>query len=348
MSTKKKLMLSGIVCVILAVLLTIICLPAVFAKDEDKFVYELQNDCYIIKDIKNDYRDGWFGRKKLVVPATYKNKKVVKLEKIEANCLRELVISEGIETISDNALSYNARMSKVTLPDSLKYLGAYSFANTQISSITIPQSVTSIGEGALRGCNRLKNMTVANDNPVYHSSGNCIIETASKTLVFGCAVSTIPSDGSVTSISSYAFFGYTDLENITIPDSITSIGSSAFSNTKYYNDEKNNWQHGVLYIGKHLIKSKTNNTGSYEIKQGTLIISDSAFLDCSGLTSVSIPDSVTSIGNSAFSDCSNLTEINFSGTIAQWKAVKKGNDWNKSTGNYTVHCTDGDLSKSES
>lgn len=65
------------------------------------------------------------------------------------------------------------------------------------------------------------------------------------------------------------------------------------------------------------------------------------------LTNLVIPDSVTSIGDGAFSDCTSLTKIDFNGTKAQWNAIKKYNWWSSNTGNFTVYCTDGTISKSE-
>ena len=67
----------------------------------------------------------------------------------------------------------------------------------------------------------------------------------------------------------------------------------------------------------------------------------------SGLTftSITIPNSVKSIGDHAFYNCSKLKSIIFEGTKAQWNAIEKGEDWDANTGNYTVHCTDGDIAK---
>lgn len=180
---------------------------------------------------------------------------------------------------------------------------------------------------------------------------------------------TIPD--SVTDIGTYVFRNCTGLDSITIPDSVTSIGIGAFSTTAYYNNESN-WVDGVLYVGNHLIKPKESVSGSYTIKAGTKCIADGAFGYCTGLTSITIPDGVTSIGegafincyllgrgltsvtigngvtnigDSAFESCCYLTSITFNGTMVQWKAISKGFDWNRNTGDYTVHCTDGDMSK---
>ena len=117
---------------------------------------------------------------------------------------------------------------------------------------------------------------------------------------------TIPD--SVTSIGDYAFYGCSNLTEITIPESVTSIGGGVFLGTAFYND-KTNWEDGVLYIENHLIKAETTISGAYTIKSGTLSIASYAFDGCSSLTSITIPDSVPSIGSVAFRDCSSLTEV---------------------------------------
>ena len=109
-------------------------------------------------------------------------------------------------------------------------IGSYAFDHCYgLTSITIPGGVTSIGSSAFADCAGLTNITVAQGNTKYHSSGNCLIETATKTLISGCKSSVIPTDGSVTSIGEGAFFRCTGLTSITIPSSVTSIGEGAFS-----------------------------------------------------------------------------------------------------------------------
>ena len=115
-------------------------------------------------------------------------------------------------------------------------IGPEAFINQQkIKEIIIPSSVTSIGNYAFYGCNGLISITVEDGNAVYHSAGNCVIETATETVVAGCKTSVIPKDGSVTAIGDYAFSGINNLTSITIPESITSIGKGAFFNcTRLY------------------------------------------------------------------------------------------------------------------
>lgn len=86
---------------------------------------------------------------------------------------------------------------------------------------------------------------------------------------------------------------------------------------------------------------------SVAIPNNVANIGDWAFNGCSGLTSVTIGNGVTSIGSYAFEVCSKLKRIDFNGTKAQWETVEKGNNWGKNTGDFTVYCTDGTISKSE-
>ena len=114
---------------------------------------------------------------------------------------------------------------------------------------------------------------------------------------------TIPS--SVTSIGSRAFYGCTSLTSITIPDSVTSIGNYAFYDC--------------------------TSLKSITIPEGVKSIGSKAFHNCESLTSVTIPSSVFSIGTYAFGHCLSLKTINYTGTKEQWNAISKGTSWNSGT-----------------
>ena len=116
-----------------------------------------------------------------------------------------------------------------------------------LEQLTIPASVENIHSFAFYRCNKLTSISVSDGNVKYHSAGNCLIETTSKTLILGCESSVIPTDGSVTSISYRAFAGCRELTSIIIPVSVTRIGDGAFVDcdglTKiYYTGTEETWQ----------------------------------------------------------------------------------------------------------
>jgi hypothetical protein len=136
--------------------------------------------------------------------------------------------------------------------------------------------VTSIGEGAFGGCDKLTKIKVTPGNPVYDSRNNCnaIIETKSNTLIQGCAKTIIPS--SVTSIGEGAFESCDNLTSITIPSSVTSIGDDVFQGCEnlktitipqHFNDYSfhNFYRWGVQVGAKIIWKGKTDKEPSRSI-----------------------------------------------------------------------------------
>lgn len=189
-----------------------------------------------------------------------------------------------VTNIGDAAFEGCSNLTSVTIGSGVTFIGEYAFKDcSSLTSLTIPDSVMSIGKGAFSGCSSLASILVAEGNETYHSQGNCLIETASKTLILGCNNSTIPNDGSVTSIGAKAFSGCKELKNVTIPDGVTSIGAAAFLDCR----------------------SLTNIT----IPNGVAVIDRATFSGCSSLMSLTIPDGVTRIGEDAFSGCAKLVEI---------------------------------------
>lgn len=194
-----------------------------------------------------------------------------------------LIQPEHPDYIFDGEFAENPDLIDIIIPNGIKRIEKWAFDRCdELKSVFIPESVASIGETAFFYCDSLVSITIAQNNPVYHSANNCVIETASKKLVLGCKSSAIPDDGSVTSIGENAFYGC-DIENITIPACVTSIGESAFSFCR--------------------------ELKSVNLPDGITSICDGTFINCGSLTSITIPDSVTSIGRQAFEGCSGLTSI---------------------------------------
>lgn len=217
-----------------------------------------------------------------------------------------VTIGDSVTSIGNRAFEDCISLKNIVLPNSLTSIGENAFYGcSSLTSIVIPDGVTSIESGAFRACNDLEKIAVSENNSYFNVSGNCLIEAATGTLIWGCKNSVIPSDGSVKSIGEYAFSGCS-LTSIDIPDSVTSICTGAFYECKSLTSIV--IPDGVKSIGDFAFYWCSNMT-SVVIPDSVTTIGDYAFYLCSDMTDVIIPDSVTSVGNSAFAICSSLTSI---------------------------------------
>ena len=225
-----------------------------------------------------------------------------------------------VTAISQSAFESCSSITGVTIGNNVTDIGKKAFYDcSNLNSITFGESVTSLGTDAFSLCTSLSRISVAAGNSKYHNSGNCLIETESKTLILGCKSSRIPSDGSVTSIGRYAFFWSTDLTSITIPESITVIREYAFC----------------------VCTGLTNIT----IPEGLTTIEEGAFDGAKELVNITIPVSVKNIGRTVFRGCYSFKHISYNGTKAQWEDIDKDYRWDQYTGRFTIRCTDEDISK---
>lgn len=168
-----------------------------------------------------------------------------------------------VTEIERSAFAVCANLTSVTIPNSVTVIGTDAFYSCdKLTSITIPSSVTSIGEGSLGLCERMTEITVENGNPNY-SSENGVLFNADKTTLIQCPAG---KKGSYT-----------------IPNSVTAIGTQAFK----------------------LCRRLTSVT----IPNSVTAIETDAFYRCSKFTSITIPNSVVAIGEDAFGNCESLTEI---------------------------------------
>lgn len=160
--------------------------------------------------------------------------------------IQEEINDKPVTSINESAFN-GCSLTSITIPDSVTSIDNYAFSGCNgLTSINIPNSVISIGTLAFGDCSSLASITVENDNAIYDSRDNCnaIIETDSDTLVVGCKSTIIPD--SVTSIGNYAFKGCSSLALIKIPDSVTWIGDSAFEHCNslkevYYSGSNEQW-----------------------------------------------------------------------------------------------------------
>ena len=192
----------------------------------------------------------------------------------------------------------------------VKSIGGNAFENRfKLTSITIPSSVTSIGERAFFNCDSLTNINVDNNNANYKSIDGNLYTKDGKTLIqytIGKTDTSFAIPECVTSVGNYAFYGCTSLTNITIPGTVTSIGSSVFSGCSKLT--KITIPASVTSIGEDAFWCCTSLT-NVTILGGITDISDYMFYGCTSLESISISLSVTNIEDYAFAGCSSLENI---------------------------------------
>ena len=208
----------------------------------------------------------------------------------------------------------NCPITLFVFGDSVQHIPAYlCYDRDSLTSVTIPNSVTTIGESAFEGCDSLKFITIGDS---VKSIGNGAFATC-----YGLTSVTIPN--SVTSIGSHAFSACRALTSVTIGDSVKSIGNGAFASCEGLTSVT--IPNSVTSIGERAFDACTGLT-SVTIPNSVTSIGDYAFNYCSGLTSITIGDSVTSIGGYAFYKCNNLDSVFI---LAETPPYLGSSAWNK-------------------
>jgi len=228
--------------------------------------------------------------------------------------LTGIIIPNTVESIGQSAFGFCTNLTSVTIPNGVRVIGDGAFSPCpSLTSITIPKSVTSIGDMAFYACTDLTVINVDEGNSAYLSQDG-VLYNKTKTILIQYPArkisNTFTIPDSVTSIGSGAFTGCTSFVSITIPNNITSIGGNAFSNcTRLASVTLPN------NLNFKIIQNDTfyycTSLTSVTIPNSVTSIGTHAFYDCTSLASITIPNSITSIGNTAFGGCTSLTSVTF-------------------------------------
>ena len=175
-----------------------------------------------------------------------------------------------------------------SIPSTVRNIGEDAFSYSNLTSITIPDSVTSIGSWAFTYCDGLTSITIPNS----------VRNIEDYTFAYSHSLTSITIPNSVTSIGIETFSCCDSLTSITIPNSVTSIEDGAFRE--------------CINLKSITIPDSVTSIGSW------------AFTYCDSLTSITIPSSVTSIGDFAFYHCYNLSATHYTGTLEQWRKISIG------------------------
>ena len=220
----------------------------------------------------------------------------------------------SVTSIGDKAFENCSSLTSVTIPNSVTSIGNSAFYNcSSLTSVTIPDSVTSIGYWAFGGCSGLTSVTIPNSvtnigNHAFHDCTgltsvtipNSVTSIGYEAFAYCSSLTTVTIGNSVTSIEEGAFSGCSSLTTMTIPNSVTYIGGWVFEGCGITSPVYNS--HVFAYM-------PPTYYGSYSIADGIELLSDGAFKNCTDMTSVTIPVSVTNIGRWTFETCSGLTSV---------------------------------------
>ncbi|MBQ8356804.1 MAG: leucine-rich repeat protein [Clostridia bacterium] len=211
-----------------------------------------------------------------------------------------------VVAIGNDAFSgCGSELTSITIPSTVTVIGDSAFARcSSLSGIVIPEGVTDIGRNAFEACENLINVTIPSS---VVNMGTGVFSNCKK--LTGVTIS-----NGATNIGQNAFEGCVKLTTVTIPASVTTIGDSAFSRCAAL--KSITIPEGVTSIASNMFANCTGLT-SVTIPAGVTSIGEAAFSGCTGLTSITIPANVVSIGYGAFSGCKALTEINYNATALE-------------------------------
>ena len=235
-----------------------------------------------------------------------------------------VTIPECVTTIGEEAFSGCSGLTSVAIGNGATNIEWGAFRGcSNLASVAIGTGVANIERSAFSGCSGLTSFLVAAGNPHYSSANGLLLNKDGTTVLMGVNGDvTIPE--SVTSIGGSAFSGCSGLTNVAIGNSVTNIGDWAFSECRGLTSVT--IPDGVTSIGSGAFSGCSGLT-SVTIGNGVTSIGHSAFSYCRGLRSVAIGNSVTNIGDHAFYGCFGLTAVHIH-DLAAWCGIASSSEGN--------------------
>lgn len=239
-----------------------------------------------------------------------------------------VIFPSTLKLVGKEAFNHCYSLKEVIFQEGLEELGPWAFNHCcSLEKVHLPASLVKLDKKyqPFNNCYGLKEITVDENNPVFRSDGNCLIERATGTVISGCRNSVIPDDGSITAINEGAFCRQYYLKEINIPESVKSIGRYAFLNCRSLKEivlpesvkkldvsafegceklEKINFEN-VERIEKNAFQNCKSLQCDVVISDRTVKVGSGAF-EMSGITSVTIGNGITAIESATFRCCRNL------------------------------------------
>ena len=269
--------------------------------------------------------------------------------------ITEVVIGEGVTMIKENTFSDCSSLTTLDLPEeSLKTIGASAFNTCSALSVIdgsdevfeVPESVEAIGETAFNGCKSIKGLIIAGDNltdigesafktcealeSINITGGNGLVIGASAFAGTKALIGVTMGEGNVTKLSDEVFMD-SGIQNISLPNTLTTIGKKAFMNSRLISitipastvtvDENAFAECAALTTIKVIDDNRTtdltinknaclNCTALTTLDlSGTKYLGNTAFSGCSALKSLTLPESITTMGSSVFNNCTSLSSV---------------------------------------
>ncbi len=226
-----------------------------------------------------------------------------------------------VKAIGENAFASDSLLSSVIIPDTVKRIGAGAFAScSNLSEINIPKDIEYLGSGALDGCDALEFTEYG--NALYFGNSDfpyTILISALNTDIKSC---NIHEDTKV--IYDFAFANCTELDSVTIPSGIKQIGIDVFADCYSLEYTKTN---SACYLGNsdnpYLVCIRGADkrvAATYTLEESTKVIAPAAFIGCTELKEIMLPNSVLFIGAYAFEDCDKLAKVGLD-TLSAWDVL---------------------------